>query len=289
MSFRILLRVVVLLGLTWISLEESAIAQNETEQTDSATNALEVPGEADGNQENEVEDHNHAIFVWSIVLGSIAGGLSIVGLVLWLIFRYEKKRTAELEIVASELGLQFTPQGDERLLAMLQQFRLFNRGHSRRMKNVMTAVTEHTTLTIFDYQYTTGGGKNSHTHSRTLVALESAAFQFPQFSVRPEGFGDKLASKLGFQDIDFDHHPDFSSKFVLQADDENAVRRFFTSQILDLFVSRPDVSVDAAPGLITYWKPRRMKPEEIHDLMSEAYDFARVLDENPSRQQREQE
>ena len=53
------------------------------------------------------------------------------------------------------------------------------------MKNVMTAETELTTLTIFDYQYTTGGGKKSQTHSQTLVAMESAALQLPQFSVCP--------------------------------------------------------------------------------------------------------
>ena len=49
---------------------------------------------------------------------------SYMGLVLWLVFRYEKKRTAALEIVANELGLQFSPHKDERLLAKLQQFRL---------------------------------------------------------------------------------------------------------------------------------------------------------------------
>ncbi|MEM6692280.1 MAG: hypothetical protein AAF664_22815 [Planctomycetota bacterium] len=236
--------------------------------------------ELDGVPVDEGNDTSHAILVWSIVLGSIASGLSIVGLVLWLIYRYEKKRTTELASVADELGMQFTPGADERLLPVLQQFRLFNQGHSRRMKNVMTAVTDQLTLTIFDYQYTTGGGNNSRTHSRTLVALESAAFQLPQFSVRPEGLGDKLAAKLGFQDIDFDQHPEFSSKFVLQAIDENATRRFFTPQLLDLFASRPELSVDAVPGLITYRESKRAKPEDIRDLLSDAYEFAHKLEEN---------
>lgn len=76
------------------------------------------------------EDPNHAIFVWSIIFRSIAGVLSIVNMVLWLVIRYEKKRTAEFAIVASELGLQFSPDKNESLLAKLQEFRLFNRGHS---------------------------------------------------------------------------------------------------------------------------------------------------------------
>lgn len=282
MSYRKLVFVGVLLVLSWGPCTAIAIAQEEGAAVQFAAGDDNAKAEIDGDVKDDAagDGTSHAIFVWSIVLGSIAGGLSIVGLVLWLIFRYEKKRTAELAIVADEIGMQFTPGADERLLPVLQQFRLFNQGHSRRMKNVMRAVTDQLNLTIFDYQYTTGGGQNSHTHSRTLVALESTAFQIPQFSVRPEGLGDKLAAKLGFQDIDFDQHPDFSAKFVLQSNDENAARRFFTTQILDLFASRPDLSVDAVPGLITYWKPKRTKPEEIRDLMSEAYDFVYKLEES---------
>jgi len=56
------------------------------------------------------------------------------------------------------------------------------------MKNVMTAETEVSTLTIFDDQFTTGGGKHSQMHSHTIVAMELGALQLPQFSVRPAGF-----------------------------------------------------------------------------------------------------
>ena len=281
MSLGNLIFYVALLLLSCGPFAASMVAQEDGASVQFANEADNARAEFEGDVENGAGDGtSHAIFVWSIVLGSIAGGFSIVGLVLWLIFRYEKKRTTELEVIAGEIGLQFSPGPDERLLALLQQFRLFNRGHSRKMKNVMTAVTEQLKLTIFDYQYTTGGGNHTHTHSRTLVALESAAFHIPQFSVRPEGLGDKLAANLGFQDIDFDHHPEFSSKFVLQAKDEDAIRRFFTTQILDLFASRPDLSVDIVPGLITYWKSNRAKPEEIRDLMSDAYDFAHKLEEN---------
>ena len=238
--------------------------------------------ESDGAPAGDGDDHSHAIFVWSIVLGCISGGLGIVGLVLWLVFRYEKKRTAALELVAKELGLQFSPHADERLLAKLQQFRLFNWGQSRRMKNVMTAETEHVKLTIFDYQFTTSGGQQSHTYSHTLVAFESATLQLPQFSVWPEGFIDKMGAKLGSQDIDFDEHPEFSSMFVLQSDDESTVRTVFNRQILDMFAAQPGISADSSPGLLTYRKAERRKPAEIRDFMTEAYAFFNAFQESIS-------
>jgi hypothetical protein len=112
--------------------------------------------------------------------------------------------------------------------------------------------------------------------------METRALQLPRFSIWPEGWTDKIEAKLGFQDIDFDQHPEFSSKFVLQADDETAVRRFLTNQTLDMFVARPGVSVDAIPGLFTYMKAGRSKPEGIRELMAEAYAFAKVFQENSS-------
>ncbi len=103
---------------------------------------------------------SNALFVWSIVLGCVAGGLSIVGLVIWIVCRSEKQRTEDLAKVADDLGMQFSPKPDSTLLAKLQGFSLFNLGHGRKMKNLMTAETDLAKLTIFDYNFTTGGGNS---------------------------------------------------------------------------------------------------------------------------------
>jgi hypothetical protein len=44
-----------------------------------------------------------------------------------------------------------------------------------------------------------------------------------------------------------------------------------------MFVARPGVSVDSIPGLFTYMKAGRRKPEEFRELMAEAYAFAKVF------------
>ncbi len=72
----------------------------------------------------------------------------------------------------------------------------------------------------------------ARTHRHTLIAMESNSLQIPQFSIRPEGFWDKIGAKIGFQDIDFDEHPAFSESFVVQGTDEAAVRRFFDAEIV---------------------------------------------------------
>ena len=206
------------------------------------------------------------LIVAAIVIGSIA----LVGVIIWLVYLAEKKRTEKLADAASEHGLEFAEK-DEALLGKMQVFELFNKGHSRKMKNVMKATTEVAQMAIFDYQYTTGHGKNQTTHSHTVVSMDSTELQMPSFSMYPEGFFQRIGSMLGFQDIDFDSNPEFSNAFVLKGDDEEAVRRFFDAELLDFFAKRKGISIETKPGTFIYRRGGRVKPEEIRALMDEAF------------------
>lgn len=190
-----------------------------------------------------------------------------------LSIRYENKRTESLKSVADELGMEFSIEEDSQLLSKLATFRTFTLGRNRSMKNVMKAETEDASLAIFEYSYRTGSGKNSTTVRFTVAAMEQSSFNFPAFSARPEGLMDRMGSALGFQDIDFDHHPEFSKAFVLKGENEVAIRNFFDTTILDVFVSKKDAYVEAGRGLITLRKHGRQKPEQIAEFMAEAYEF----------------
>lgn len=207
----------------------------------------------------------------------ILGGLGVV-IAIWLTRRYEKKRTEGLSKVAEELGLTFLPEGQHKLFTRLQSLPVFNKGRNRKMSNLMTAETEETSLAIFDYQYTTGGGKHQQTHKCTMASMEKDAMRLPHFNVRPEGFFDRVGSAIGFQDINFDDHPKFSKAFVLQGENEEAIRAFFTTEMLDLFASKPDAMIEAADSLMTFRRKGRQGAEQIADFMSEAYEFLNAFE-----------
>ena len=90
-----------------------------------------------------------------IVIGG--GVIVLVGFLIWLFLHLEKKRTAALQAIAEELGLHFSATQSEDLSARMQKFPLFNKGRGRKIRNVMSTETDLARLTIFDYQYTTGG------------------------------------------------------------------------------------------------------------------------------------
>ena len=216
---------------------------------------------------------------------AIIAGIAVVLAVAFLITHHiEKKRTAALSVVASDLGLEFSATTDDKLLERMQIFSLFNRGHSRKMKNVMKAETETANLTIFDYLYTTGGGNSSRTHTQTVVAMESEALNIPDIKLRPEGFFDRVGSALGLQDIDFESHAEFSKAFVLQGQDEGAVRAFFDTELLDFFTEKQGSYVESVPGVFIFFRGGgRRKPQQIREIMDEGFAVYTALTQRMTR------
>lgn len=209
--------------------------------------------------------------------------VSLVAAIIWLVRHFEKKRTEALQAVATDIGLQFSPTKNDALLAKMNVFSLFNKGRSRKMKNVMTTETDIARLTIFDYQYTTGGGQHSHTHRHTVVSMESDALSLPTFALRPEGVFQKVGAAIGMQDIDFEGHPDFSNSFVVTGDDEQSVRRFFDAELLESLAQQQGICVESAPGVFIYHCGGRRKPEEVRELMNEAWTVHSLFSERLSR------
>ena len=206
-----------------------------------------------------------------VIVTVVAGVISLVAVIILMVHHFEKKRTEALNVVAAEIGLAFSAAQDDNLLARMQDFSLFNKGHSRKMRNVMKAEGETTTLAIFDYQYTTGSGKHQHCHSQTVVSVESDSLCLPGFTLWPEGLLSKLGAMIGAQDIDFDEHPEFSKSFVLKGDDESAIRDFLDIEKLDFFAERKGAYMETARNRFIYFRGKRRKPEQIRDLMTEGY------------------
>ena len=213
------------------------------------------------------------ILIFFAIAGLIAGAI-YVSIVL------EKKRTAKIQELAGGMGLTFLAAGDSELQSRLSAVNMFTQGRDRRLTNLISGATEECTISIFDYQYTTGSGKQTQTNKSTIAALESTNLNNPAFTLRPENLFDKIGGMLGFEDIDFPEHEMFSRSFVLKGPEEVEIRSFFDKKLLDFFGERAGSSVEAIPGMMIYYIPgRRRKAEEFAALLEEAYKvFGAIVD-----------
>ena len=144
----------------------------------------------------------------------IAAGVGIVALIVYLVIRYERKRREAMKTTAQMLGFQYEQKAGMDAAGEAEAFHLFHVGHSKKIRNLMTRDDGTVRNRIYDYQYTTGGGQNSHTAIQTVFHFESQRLNLPAFILRPENVFHKIGKTFGYKDINFDAYPDFSNKIL---------------------------------------------------------------------------
>ena len=196
----------------------------------------------------------------------IVGGI-FLGMYLW-----EKKRTEKMSLAAAEMGMPFYAKGDDALIGELANFQLFKQGRSKKTKNMLHGESSNVEVGVFDYQYTVGSGKNSRRYKQTVAYFQSAALDCPDFALRPENFFHKIGNLFGYQDIDFESHPKFSSSYILRGTSDYHIRKDFTDAILSFFEDQPGLCVEGqGRRLIFYRSSKRIKPEAVRSFLNEGF------------------
>ena len=191
----------------------------------------------------------------------------------FIIFYYaEKKRQEKLAATAQSMGMEFQKEDtDKAFLELVKTFQIGQTGRSRRVTNIMQASVGGMRTFIMDYYYQIGGGKSSSRKDQTLIILEQTDWQWPEFILRPEHFGDKIKSKVGKDDIDFDDSPEFSKRYYLIGAEEENIRQYFSKDMRTYFEANLHWHIETQPGRILICRQgRRQKPEEIIVLLKEA-------------------
>jgi hypothetical protein len=206
---------------------------------------------------------------------------SLVGGILYFTRRYEQQRTLRLEQLADEMSLGFSATGDVSLEVALNGLSLMQRGRSRKMTNLVFGRSGSVELGLFDFQYTTGSGKNRTVHKLSVAAFDSPRLQLPPFELGPENVLHRVAGVFGYQDIDFAGYPTFNKKFLLRGPDEHAIRQAFTEPVVQHFERylqqrHPRIEV-FGEGSRLLVATRRQKPEHLRNFLEHAFGIFGVL------------
>ncbi len=209
-------------------------------------------------------------------LCAIAAGLAFVGYSLLA----EKKRREAMSELARGLGLSYSETLDARDQSRFQYFQLASQGRSfgRRASNVIVADSGELRMVLFDYQYKTSSGKNSHTHRQSVVMVACPALGVPEFAISPEGFFDRILAVFGSKDIDFDEDKTFSDRFLLQGPDESRIRSFFDAARRDAFAAHADLHLQCRENSFLFYRPRqRWDTAGVRSAMEKAFQIYQLL------------
>jgi hypothetical protein len=128
-------------------------------------------------------------------------GAVAVGVLLYVASEQAKKRRAAMLAWAGSRG--WTLLGDASYLAGRWRGAPFGIGRGRRVTNAATGTFAGRPGITFDYQYTTGSGKNRTTHHYHVMVLSMPA-PLPHLQLTPENFGTTIAKVFGGEDIEFE-------------------------------------------------------------------------------------
>lgn len=210
---------------------------------------------------------------------AVGGVILLIGGIAWLAWHLEKKRTEAMQQYAQSHGFVFEGAGSQ-LVAQCGSFKLFNQGHSKRLKNALRGAKDRAALSIADYQYVTGSGKHRTTHVQTICVVRVPGMALPHFFIRRQyALFDALGKMFGGQDINFVEDKAFSDAFVLQTHgSEQELRRYFNDRARAHFVSHPNksVQVEGVGETLLVHYGRRLALKDIDGLVADAINISRL-------------
>lgn len=217
----------------------------------------------------------------NIFLITVSVIVAVVALVLGvylLVKRAQMRRTEEFRTMAYSLGYEFDETDPTLLEGELGQLPFFQRGRRGRVRNVVRRSTSGREVRLFDYTYTTGGGQHSRNHQQSIVALYERERPLPPFELRPEHVFHRLATALGFQDIDFDDSPEFSKRYLLRGADEQALRNLFSPVVRQRLEEEKGWSMEAAGGWVLLTRHEKsVKPLDATSFLEECTAIEKVV------------
>lgn len=191
----------------------------------------------------------------------------IVGSIIWSVIK-GRKRAKEMRNAGASLNLREATKSDKKVLKdSIGQSRLFTDGSSW-PKTVLVGDVNGVRFMLADYNFHRGTTK-SKTKETTLLTIQSNSLRLPPFALMPSGWLiDSLSSMVGYRDINFESHPQFSKQYLLRAFDEDdqgnefsryeeasssafkeggneqVVRELFSNELLDVLETNSGVSLE---------------------------------------------
>lgn len=182
-----------------------------------------------------------------------------------------ESRKNDLFQLAQSIGWSFSPLRDPSAARRFAQFRIFQEGRGRNAYNTMRGqFTLHgypCQAEMGDYHYVVDDGDDASTTFAFSYLVVQLPFRYvPDLLIRPEGFLDKIAGALGFDDIDFESH-EFSRKYCVKCADHKFAYDVITPTMMEFMLHSRPGPIHLCEGCIclsdgkTVWEPETFHHE----------------------------
>ncbi len=211
--------------------------------------------------------------IWRLVTGVLGIMLGFFVLALcgavWTLATSPRKER-EFRRIAATLGMDFVsrmvlPRGLSPIL-LVQKSRQFGSQIKlgAQIKDVLRSTTGGQEVLLFTYEYEVGFAESAQWSTQTVAAFRVEGRRLPHFTMKPQPFS-SLFRPSGSGLVS---HTRFSNSYLLQGDDEQAIRSMFEAPVLDFFSREAGWWVEAGDEWLVIYKDgrrvaRRRLPEHL--------------------------
>ena len=197
---------------------------------------------------------------------------ALVGAVLWYLQTLAvTKRRKRMSEVAAGHGLSFSAKDPFRMPVTLP-LAFFDRGHSRKAGNVMYGRTpDGRDLRAFDYQYTTGSGKNRRVYNFSCGLISTGA-QWPRLTLGPEGFFERVLDVVGGADIQFESE-EFNREWEVRSSDPRFASALIDPEMMLFLLEKAEGARIEVHGTWILFSGERRDPESLPQAIAAAEAF----------------
>jgi MFS superfamily sulfate permease-like transporter len=180
------------------------------------------------------------------------------------------RRQTNIEELAKSYNLKYIPKKQKETL-FLNDFKFFRTKPISYIYNQL--MTKNNVLNIFDIEFSEGEFIAKEVVKTTMLHI-SLKNNIPQFTLDREGFLEKFYAFAGFKDIPIHNQTDFSKRFYLLGEDEEAIIEFFNEDLVHFFESNPYYHIESnGNSLLVFGKERLASIKELKAL----FDFGKRL------------
>lgn len=187
------------------------------------------------------------------------------------------KRRQAMMALAAKLGLNFYYEKDRDMPRRYRFLDKLRQGRDRYAFNTLSGNYQGHNVTIFDYHYKTGSGKDTHHHYLSFFLLQMP-MTFPELIIVREGIFSKIGQALGYDDIDFESH-EFSRKFCVRSKDKKFAYDVCNAQMIEYLLSNTDLSIEIETNVMALSFNRRLKLEQIEPNLNRLIKVRSLLPE----------
>ena len=180
------------------------------------------------------------------------------------------KRQATIEGFAEDYELTYNAK-KQKETHFLDHFLFFR---TKKINHIYNQLSNNSIgIKLFDIEFSEGEFIAKEVVRSTMLYMELNS-KIPEFTLDREGFLQKVYAFAGFKDVLIQDHSDFSKRFYLLGEDENAIKVFFNNDITHFFESNPYYHIESnGKAVLIFSKERLASIKEIKAL----FDFGKRL------------